>query len=50
MKTLRDTSLIFRRSLILTLRQPVWIFFGLMQPILYLALFGPLLDRAASRA
>ena len=34
MNTLRDTWLIFRRSTILTLRQPVWIIFGLMQPIL----------------
>ena len=50
MHALRDTLLIFRRSLILTLRQPVWIFFGLMQPILYLALFGPLLDGADLRA
>jgi ABC-2 type transport system permease protein len=50
MSTLRDTFLIFRRSLILTLRQPVWIFFGLMQPILYLVLFGPLLDASVKAA
>ena len=50
MNTLRDTLLIFRRSLILTLRQPVWILFGLMQPILYLALFGPLLDASVKAA
>lgn len=46
MKTLRDTWLIFRRSLILTIRQPVWIVFGMMVPVLYLVLFGPLLDGA----
>ena len=46
MTTLRDTWLIFRRSMTLTIRQPVWIFLGLMQPILYLVLFGPLLNGA----
>ena len=45
MKTLRDTWLMFQRSVWLTLRSPVWLFFGLMQPILYLVLFGPLLER-----
>ena len=44
MKTLRDTWLIFRRSLVLTLRQPTWLIFGIMYPLLYLVLFGPLLD------
>jgi ABC-2 type transport system permease protein len=44
-KTLRDTWLIFQRSVWLTLRSPVWLFFGLMQPILYLVLFGPLLEK-----
>jgi ABC-2 type transport system permease protein len=50
MKTLRDTWLIFRRSTVLTLRQPVWIIFGLMQPILYLVLFGPLLNASVKAA
>ena len=50
MKTIRDTWLIFRRSLILTLRQPVWIVFGMMVPVLYLVLFGPLLEGAVSAA
>ena len=36
-----------RRSVILTLRNPVWVFMGLMQPILYLLLFGPLLNNVA---
>jgi ABC-2 type transport system permease protein len=45
MKTLRDTWLIFERSVVLTLRNPVWLFFGLMQPFLYLVLFGPLLEK-----
>jgi|SRR5581483_3509254 len=47
-KVLHDTWLIFVRSLMLTLRNPVWVFIGLMQPILYLALFAPLLEPIAS--
>jgi ABC-2 type transport system permease protein len=50
MKTIRETWLIFRRSLILTLRQPTWLFFGIMYPVLYLVLFGPLLDGAVSQS
>ncbi len=42
-RLLRDTWLIFQRSLWLTLRNPSGSFFGLIQPILYLVLFGPLL-------
>jgi ABC-2 type transport system permease protein len=48
MRTLRDTWLIFERSMTLTLRNPVWLIMGLMQPILYLLLFGPLLKNIAS--
>jgi len=47
MRTLRDTWLIFQRSIVLTLRNPVWLVMGLMQPILYLVLFGPLLNGIA---
>jgi ABC-2 type transport system permease protein len=50
MRTLRDTWLIFRRSLVLTIRQPVWIIFGIMYPVLYLVLFGPLLNGAVAQA
>jgi ABC-2 type transport system permease protein len=50
MQALRDTWLIFRRSTILTLRQPTWLFFGIMYPVLYLVLFGPLLKGAISSA
>ncbi len=49
-RTLRDTWLIYRRSLILTLRQPVWVAMGLFQPVLYLFLFAPLLEGAAMTA
>jgi ABC-2 type transport system permease protein len=48
MRTLRDTWLIFQRSVTLTLRNPVWLIMGLLQPILYLLLFGPLLKNIAS--
>ena len=43
MSFFRDTMLVFRRQERLALRQPAWVIIGLMQPILYLALFGPLL-------
>ena len=50
MKTVRETWLIYRRSLVLTLRQPVWLLMGIFQPILYLVLFGPLLEGAVTQA
>ncbi len=43
-----DTILIFRRQLQLMLRQPAWLIIGLIQPILYLVFFGPLLTKVAS--
>src|ERR1700754_4867006 len=46
MKLLRDTSLIFQRQLNLLLRNPVWIFVGIFQPVMYLLLFAPLLKPA----
>ncbi|MBV9382948.1 MAG: ABC transporter permease [Streptosporangiaceae bacterium] len=45
MSFLRDTMVIFRRQEKLALRNPAWVIIGLTQPILYLALFGPLLTR-----
>jgi ABC-2 type transport system permease protein len=41
---MRETALIFRRAMRLSLRNPVWVILGLIQPVLYLALFGPLLE------
>ncbi len=38
-----ETYVIFQRQMRILLRNPVWVFFGLTQPILYLVLFGPLL-------
>ncbi|MFD6160867.1 ABC transporter permease [Nocardia sp. NPDC060256] len=40
---LLDTWLVFKRGFQLSLRTPVWVLVGLMQPLLYLFLFGPLL-------
>lgn len=45
MKLLRDTSLIFWRSIQITMRNPIWILFGMFQPLCFLLLFAPLLDK-----
>ncbi|MGI8678935.1 MAG: ABC transporter permease [Jatrophihabitans sp.] len=42
---LTETMVIFQRQMRILLRNPVWVFFGLTQPILYLVLFGPLLKK-----
>ncbi len=41
----RDTLLVYRRQQRIVLRNPAWLIIGLTQPILYLALFGPLLTK-----
>jgi ABC-2 type transport system permease protein len=43
MSFFHDTWFIFRRQLRLVLRNPAFLTIGLLQPILYLVLFGPLL-------
>jgi len=43
MSFLHDTWFIFRRQVRLILRNPAFLTIGLLQPILYLVLFGPLL-------
>jgi ABC-2 type transport system permease protein len=45
MSFIGDTLFVFRRQVRLILRQPAFLVIGLLQPILYLALFGPLLTR-----
>jgi len=40
-----DTLLVYRRQQRIVLRNPAWLIIGLTQPILYLALFGPLLTK-----
>jgi ABC-2 type transport system permease protein len=49
MKTLRDIGLLFQRHLVELLRNPVWLIVGFSTPILYLALFTPLLQRLAGQ-
>ncbi|GIG57275.1 transport permease protein [Longispora fulva] len=46
MKLLRDTWLVFARQMALLLRNPVWVIVGIMQPLYFLYLFGPLLTKA----
>jgi ABC-2 type transport system permease protein len=48
MKILRDTWLVFRRHMAITLRNPAWVVIGLVQPVLYLVLFAPLLKSVAA--
>ncbi|AUI61712.1 ABC transporter permease [Amycolatopsis sp. BJA-103] len=43
---LHDTWLIFRRDMLAALRNPTWLVIGIMQPLLYLFFFGPLLVKA----
>lgn len=43
MKAFSDFGLIYRRNLVASMRNPVWLLFGLFQPIVYLLLFAPLL-------
>jgi ABC-2 type transport system permease protein len=45
MKTLlRDTWTVFARAMRMSLRNPAWLVIMMMQPILYIVLFGPLLE------
>ncbi|MEU4428813.1 ABC transporter permease [Actinoplanes sp. NPDC024001] len=46
MKLIRDTWLILQRQMTLLLRGPAWLITGVLQPVLYLVLFGPLLKAA----
>jgi ABC-2 type transport system permease protein len=46
MKLVRDTWMVFTRQMTLVLRNPVWLIVGLMQPLYFLLLFGPLLKGA----
>lgn len=45
MHVFRETRIVFLRAFRLSLRNPAWVVIGLTQPILYLALFGPLLKK-----
>jgi len=41
---LRDSGIVFRRQIRMNLRNPAWVIIGMLQPVLYLLLFGPLLE------
>ena len=43
MSFFRESTIIFRRQLRMNLRNPAWVLIGIMQPVLYLLLFAPLL-------
>jgi ABC-2 type transport system permease protein len=45
MSFIRDTLIVFRREMRLSLRNPAWVVIVLVQPVLYLVLFGPLLTK-----
>src|SRR5574339_48936 len=47
MRLLRDILIIFRRQVRHSLRVPMTLVLGLLQPILYLLLYGPLFSRVA---
>ena len=48
MKFMRDTWLVFGRYVMVLLRNPAWMIIGVLQPILYLVLFAPLLKSLAT--
>src|ERR1700733_12600509 len=41
---MRDAYLIAKNELLVTVRNPYWLFHGIVQPIIYLVLFAPLLN------
>ncbi|QWF22427.1 ABC transporter permease [Nocardioides sp. LMS-CY] len=43
MAFVRESNIVFRRQIRMNLRNPAWVLIGIMQPVLYLVLFGPLL-------
>ena len=50
MKTLRDAALLYQRYFVQMLRNPVWLAVGFSTPLLYLALFTPLLKHVGGSA
>ena len=45
----RESYIVFRRQVRMNLRNPAWVLIGVMQPVLYLVLFGPLLKPLVGR-
>jgi ABC-2 type transport system permease protein len=46
---LRESFIVFNRQLRMNLRNPAWVIIGMLQPVLYLLLFGPLLEPVISQ-
>ena len=46
--SVRESLIVFNRQMRMNLRNPAWVFIGIMQPVLYLVLFGPLLKPLVS--
>ena len=46
---LRESVIVFQRQLRMNLRTPAWVIIGMLQPVLYLLLFGPLLEPVISQ-
>lgn len=46
MKLVRDSGIVLRQQVRLMLRSPSWVVMGIIQPVLYLVLFAPLLRTA----
>ncbi|GAA1746900.1 ABC transporter permease [Aeromicrobium alkaliterrae] len=44
-----DSFIVFRRQLRMNLRNPAWVIIGMLQPVMYLLLFGPLLKPLISQ-
>jgi ABC-2 type transport system permease protein len=49
MRFARESFIVFRRQLRMNLRNPAWVIIGMLQPVLYLLLFGPLLKPLISQ-
>ncbi|GAA5152475.1 ABC transporter permease [Nocardioides marinquilinus] len=47
MTFLRQSFIVWRRQMRMSLRNPVWVVVGMLQPVLYLVLFAPLLGPIA---
>ena len=48
MRLFRDILLIYRRQVRQSLRVPMTLFLGLLQPVLYLLFFGPVFSRVSA--
>uniref|UniRef100_UPI003D8B298A ABC transporter permease n=1 Tax=Gordonia sp. B7-2 TaxID=3420932 RepID=UPI003D8B298A len=44
----RESYIVFHRQIRMNLRNPAWVLIGVLQPVLYLVLFGPLLKPIVS--